>query len=62
MITPAIAVILSQIMNFNLHPSVQDLYLRAKAYELMSLYFNKNVDGDLENCPFLVDEDNVRTH
>ena len=60
MITPAIAVILSQIVNFNLHPSVQDLYLRAKVYELMSLYFNKNVDGDLENCPFLVDEDNVR--
>ena len=60
MITPAIAVILSQIMNLNLHPSVRDLYLRAKVYELMSLYFNKNVDGDLENCPFLVDEDNVR--
>ena len=59
-ISPAIAVILSQIVNLNLHPSVQDLYLRAKVYELMSLYFNKNVDGDLENCPFLVDEDNVR--
>ena len=59
-ITPAIAVILSQIVNFNLHPSVQDLYFRAKVYELMSLYFNKNVDGDLENCPFLVDEDNVK--
>ena len=60
MITPAIAVILSQMVNFNLHPSVHELYLRAKVYELMALYFNKNVDGDLENCPFLVDEDNVR--
>ena len=59
-ITPAIAVILSQIVNFNLHPSVQDLYFRAKVYELMALYFNKNVDGDLENCPFLVDEENVK--
>ena len=59
-ITPAIAVILSQIVNFNLHPSVRDLYLRAKVYELMSLYFNRSVDADAENCPFLVDEDNVR--
>lgn len=59
-ITPAIAVILSQIINFNLHPSVKELYIRAKVYELMSLYFNRNVDADKENCPFLVDEDNVR--
>lgn len=59
-ITPAIAVILSQIINFNLHPSVKELYIRAKVYELMSLYFNRNVDADTENCPFLEDEDNVR--
>ncbi|MGI9547335.1 MAG: helix-turn-helix transcriptional regulator [Flavobacteriaceae bacterium] len=59
-ITPAISVILSQIINFNLHPSVKELYIRAKVYELMSLYFNRNVDTDAENCPFLVDEDNVR--
>jgi AraC-like DNA-binding protein len=29
-------------------------------YELLSLYFNKNVDTDIEQCPFLIDEDNVR--
>ena len=54
------AVILSQILNFNLHPSIKELYLRAKIYELMALYFNRNGDPDAENCPFLVDEDNVR--
>ena len=59
-VSPAVAVILSQIMNFNLHPSVQELYMRAKVYELMALYFNKGVDTDLENCPFLVDEDELR--
>ncbi|MEN8789922.1 MAG: AraC family transcriptional regulator [Flavobacteriaceae bacterium] len=59
-ISPAMAVILSQVINFNLHPSVKELYIRAKVYELMSLYFNRNVDADAENCPFLVDEDNVR--
>ncbi|MGB5238922.1 MAG: AraC family transcriptional regulator [Flavobacteriaceae bacterium] len=59
-ISPAMAIILSQVINFNLHPSVKELYIRAKVYELMSLYFNRNVDADAENCPFLVDEDNVR--
>ena len=59
-VSPAIAVILSQIINYNLHPSVRDLYMRSKVYELMALYFNRSVDADSENCPFLVDEDNVR--
>jgi AraC family transcriptional activator of pyochelin receptor len=27
---------------------------------LLSLYFNKNEDTDIEQCPFLIDEDNVR--
>ena len=26
----------------------------------MSLYFNKNEDTDIEQCPFLIDEDNIR--
>lgn len=59
-VSPAIAVVLSQIMNYNLHPSVKSLYIRGKVYELISLYFNKSVDPDAEQCPFLVDEDNVR--
>jgi AraC-like DNA-binding protein len=59
-VSPAIAVILSQIMNYNLHPSIKELYIKGKAYELISLYFNKGSDTDLEQCPFLVDEDNVK--
>ena len=59
-VTPAIAVILSQIINYNLHPSVKELYLTAKVYELISLYFNKSEDADLEQCPFLVDEENIK--
>ncbi len=57
---PAIAVILSQMMNYNLHPSIKELYIKGKVYELISLYFNRNEDADVEQCPFLVDEDNVR--
>jgi len=59
-VTPAIAVILSQMMNYNLHPSIKELYIKGKVYELISLYFNKSSDVDIEQCPFLVDEDNVQ--
>ncbi len=58
--SPAIAVVLSQVMNYNLHPSIKSLYIKGKVYELISLYFNKSGDADLEQCPFLVDEDNVK--
>lgn len=59
-VTPAMAVILSQVMNYNLHPSVKELYFKSKVYELMALYFNVSEDIDTEQCPFLVDEDNVK--
>ena len=58
-VSPAMAVILSQIINYNLHPSIKELYMRAKVYELMALYFNKGGESDMGNCPFLVDEDNL---
>lgn len=60
MVTPAIAVVLSQMINYNLHPTIKKLYIKGKVYELISLYFNKSTDADLEQCPFLVDEDNVK--
>ena len=60
MVSPAIAVVLSQLMNYNLHPSIKKLYLKGKVFELISLYFNKTEDADLEQCPYLADEDNVR--
>ena len=59
-LTPAMAVVLSQLMTYNLHPSIKKLYVKGKVYELISLYFNKTEDADLEQCPFLADEDNVR--
>ncbi len=59
-LTPSMAVVLSQLMGYNLHPSIKNLYVKGKVYELLSLYFNKTEDADLEQCPFLADEDNVR--
>ncbi|MEM6721466.1 MAG: AraC family transcriptional regulator [Bacteroidota bacterium] len=58
-ITPMMAVVLNQMLNNNMHSSIKKLYLKGKAYELLSLYFNRSEDADIEQCPFLVDEDNV---
>lgn len=59
-ILPATAVVLSQMLNYNLHHSVKNIYLKGKAYELIGLYFNQPEETNVEQCPFLVDEDNVR--
>ena len=58
-ISPSMAIVLNQLINFNLNNSIKHLYFKAKAYELLSLYFNRSEDADIEQCPFLVDETNV---
>jgi len=58
-ISPSMAIVLNQMMNFNLMPTVKALYFRAKAYELLSLNFNRTEDANIAQCPFLVDEENV---
>ena len=58
-ITPSMAVALNQLVNYNLNSSIKSLYFKAKAYELLSHYFNRSEDANIEQCPFLVDESNV---
>ena len=58
-ISPSMAIVLNQLINFNLNRSIKNLYFKGKAYELLSLYFNRNEDANVEQCPFLVDETNV---
>jgi AraC-like DNA-binding protein len=58
-ISPSMAIVLSQLFNYSLHPSIKNLYYKGKGYELLSLYFNRSQDPDAEQCPFLVDEENV---
>lgn len=58
-INPSMAIVLSQLFHFNLHQSIKKLYFKGKVYELLSLYFNRTEDADVEACPFLVDEENV---
>ncbi len=59
-VSPSMAIVLNQLINYSLHPSIQELYFKGKSYELLSLYFNRPADVDIEQCPFLVDEDNVQ--
>lgn len=58
-ISPSMAVVLNQLLNFNLNDSIKSLYFKGKAYELLSLFFNRSKDADIEQCPFLVDEENI---
>lgn len=58
-ISPSMAIVLNQLMNFNLTPSIKNLYFKSKAYELLSLYFNRAEDANIEQCPFLSDEENI---
>ena len=58
-ISPSMAVVLNQVINFSLNNSIKSLYFKGKAYELLSLFFNRSEDADIEQCPFLVDEVNV---
>lgn len=58
-INPSMAVVLNQLINFNLNSSIKHLYFKGKAYELLGLYFNRNEETNVEQCPFLVDEANV---
>lgn len=59
-VSPAMSVVLSQIMETKVHESIRGLYFKGKVYELLCLLFNKSEDADVEQCPFLVDEENVR--
>ncbi|WP_406685396.1 AraC family transcriptional regulator [Seonamhaeicola sp. MEBiC1930] len=58
-ISPSMAIVLNQLINYNLNSSIKGIYYKGKTYELLSLYFNRSEDADIEQCPFLVDESNV---
>jgi len=58
-ISPSMAIVLNQLINYNLNSSIKQIYYTGKAYELLSLYFNRSEDANVEQCPFLVDEANV---
>ncbi|MEM7161120.1 MAG: helix-turn-helix transcriptional regulator [Bacteroidota bacterium] len=50
---------LSQIFDHRLDNVSNNLYMKGKALELLSLYFKKSEKGYADNCPFLRDQSNV---
>ncbi|TYB69551.1 helix-turn-helix transcriptional regulator [Bizionia saleffrena] len=58
-ISPSMAIVLNQLIHFNLNESIKHIYFKGKTLELLSLYFNRSEETDVEQCPFLVDETNV---
>lgn len=58
-ISPSMAIVLNQMFNYSLNPSIKNMYYKGKGYELLSLFFNRNEDPNAEQCPFLIDEENV---
>ena len=58
-ISPSMAVVLNQLISYNLNFSMKKLYFKGKVFELLSLYFNRDEEGMNEQCPFLADETNV---
>lgn len=52
------SIVLSQILSHKVQPTMEKLYLKAKIYELLSIYFQPQ-DDSLNNCPFLQQEENV---
>ena len=57
---PMISVVLNQMTQQSVHESMHKLYLRAKVFELMSLYFSRDKEMDIEQCPFLMDDTNIK--
>lgn len=58
-IKTSVSLVLKQIINSNSNSAIRDLYIKGKAYELLSLHFQKEENTNGEYCPFLVDEQNV---
>lgn len=51
------SIVLTQLMEYKVQPSMEKLYLKAKIYELLSIYFQPQ--DETSNCPFLQQEENV---
>lgn len=58
-ITPLIALAVNQLFQIRINGPAEDVFSKAKAFEILALFFNKEEGTDVEQCPFLNDEQNV---
>tara|TARA_B100000927_G_scaffold289968_1_gene287664 strand:+ start:2547 stop:3413 length:867 start_codon:yes stop_codon:yes gene_type:complete len=59
-ISKSISIVLNQMLNdYDVNTSNNSLYLKAKTYELFSLIFQKDIDKEIEKCPFIMNDDHI---
>jgi AraC-like DNA-binding protein len=59
-LSPSMLAILNQLLNEKIGSNVKSLYLKGKIFELLSVYFNASTNLDIDLCPFLSDDNNVK--
>ena len=59
-ISNKIYLVLNELKRLDLNSSTKNLFVRAKIYELFSHLYNRNVDQNIEQCPFLTNEENFK--
>ena len=59
-LSPSMLAILNQVLNERVGNNVKSLYLKGKVFELLSVYFNPSTDPNIDMCPFLSDDNNVK--
>lgn len=59
-ISKSIKIVLNQMLNdYDVNNKGNSLYLKAKVYELFSLIFQKDIDKEIEKCPFIMNDDHI---
>ena len=59
-LNPSMLAVLNQLYNSNIGDNVKSLYMKGKILELLSIYFNKSDNPNLDLCPFLSDDNNLK--
>ncbi len=59
-LSPSMLAILNQLLNEKIGRNVKSLYLKGKIFELLSVYFNASTNPNIDLCPFLSDDNNVK--
>ena len=60
LISNSILIVLNQIIKNDMDNSTRSLLYKAKIYELFSLIFKKTKEIDLDQCPFLKNDENLK--
>lgn len=58
-LSPMQMLTVNQFFATNVKGPARSVFMRAKAYEILALFFNKEEGKDTDQCPFLNDEENV---